>query len=211
MKPLELIPHNRMGFTLLEVVLALTIFALMGAILYGAFSLGHNAVERSRYHFEKNQKLRSFGDLLGNYIRSSYPYRISPQEPALFYEGEQNHLTFVSASSLAMGGRGMAKIHLSWEAMDEGRGPLRLEEVVPVRIGEEASEGGLRNSLVLQDGVQDLRLAYLDPTSGEENWQERWDAKEKRMLPRAVRLSYRNAAGKDVRWVFPVMITVLAP
>jgi hypothetical protein len=29
-------------------------------------------------------------------------------------------------------------------------------------------------------------------------------------LPRAVRVSYRNGAGKEVRWVFPVMMSVLA-
>ena len=41
----------RDGFTLIEVVLALTIFALMGGILYGVFSLGHTAVEKSRGEF----------------------------------------------------------------------------------------------------------------------------------------------------------------
>ena len=78
-------------------------------------------------------------------------------------------------------------------------------------LGEEAVEEGLHNSLVLEKGVREFRLAYLDPTSAEEIWEEEWDAKEKRMLPRAVRLSYRDAAGKNVRWVFPVMISVLAP
>jgi prepilin-type N-terminal cleavage/methylation domain-containing protein len=204
-------PRGQPGFTLLEVVLALTIFALMGAILYGAFSLGHRAIERSRHAFEKNQQLRSLGDLLGSYIRSSFPYRVSLRDPAVFYEGESDQLTFVSSFSLAMGGRGMAKIHLSWEGTDSGGGSLRLEEVVPVRLGEDAGEEGLHNSVVLERGVRELRLAYLDPTSSEEIWQEQWDAREKRTLPRAVRLSYRNAAGKDIRWVFPVMISALVP
>ena len=211
MKALRLIRSRQRGFTLLEVVLALTIFALMGAILYGAFSLGHRAVEKSRRAFENNQRLRSFGDLLGSYVRSSYPYRASVQDPNVFYEGEEGSLTFVSAFSLAMGGRGMAKIHLSWEEADQGGGTLRLEEILPVRVTEEGAEGGIQNSLILQEGVQDFRLAYLDPMNSEETWADRWDAKEKRILPRAVRLSYRNAAGKDVRWVFPVMIAVLAP
>jgi prepilin-type N-terminal cleavage/methylation domain-containing protein len=211
MRTLRPMPRGQLGFTLLEVVLALTIFALMGTILYGAFSLGHNAVARSSHAFEKNQALRSFGDLLGSYVRSSYPYRVSLRDPSIFYEGEEDQLTFVSSFSLAMGGRGMAKIHLSWDGTEQGGGPLRLEEVVPVRLGEEAVEEGLHNSLVLEKGVREFRLAYLDPTSAEEIWEEEWDAKEKRMLPRAVRLSYRDAAGKNVRWVFPVMISVLAP
>lgn len=194
------------GFTLIEVVLALSIFALMGTILYGAFSLSHSAVEKAQRSFDRNQKLRSFVDLLGSYIRSAYPYHASLQDPAVFYDGQEDQLTFISSFSLAMGGRGMAKITISWDGAEEEQGSLRLEEEVPVRL----DGGGLRNSIALEEGVKEFRLAYLDPTSEEEKWQERWDAKEKRVLPRAVRLTYRNSADKEVRWVFPVMITVLS-
>ena len=76
------------GFTLIEVVLAITIFALMGGVLYGAFSLGHTAVEKSAASFNRNQKTRSIGDLLATYIRSAYPYRKSIQEQAIFFDGE---------------------------------------------------------------------------------------------------------------------------
>ena len=35
--------------------------------------------------------------------------------------------------------------------------------------------------------------------------------RERRVLPRAVRLTYLDDQGKPVRWIFPVMMTVLAP
>jgi general secretion pathway protein J len=198
------------GFTLIEVILALTIFALMATILYGAFFLGHRAVEKSQGSFEKNQKLRSFGDLLGSYIRSAYPYRTSPQDPTFYFEGEETHLTFVSSSSLAMGGRGMAKVDLALQGMDKGEETVRLEEGVPVRLDDETGENGQRNSIVLQEGARDFRLAYLNPQVEEEKWEERWSGREQRKLPRAVRVSYRDRAGKEVRWVIPVMMSVLA-
>ena len=66
------------GFTLIEVVLALTIFALLGTILYGAFALSHNALAKSQISAERNQAQRATADLLGSYIRSAYPYRSSP-------------------------------------------------------------------------------------------------------------------------------------
>lgn len=197
------------GFTLVEVMLALSIFAVMGAILYGAFSLSHRAVDKSQASFERNQQQRSSVDLLGSYIRSTHPYRPSPQDAAVFYDGQEDELTFISSFSLAMGGRGMSKIHIGWNRSQNDIGSVTLEEEVPVRLDTEFDEGGLRNSIVLQEEVKELRLAYLDPTTEEEKWEERWDAKEKRVLPRAVRLSYRNRAGNEVRWVFPVMITAL--
>ena len=145
------------GFTLVEVILAMTIFALMGTVLYGAFSLGHSAVERSQRSFAKNQKLRSVDETLGSYIRSAYPYRSSPQDSAIVFSGKQAELTFVSSFSLAMGGRGMAIVRLFWEGDDKRAGELRLEEETPVRVaGEEGIEGhqGIKNDMVILEGGQ---------------------------------------------------------
>src|SRR5438876_4964849 len=149
---------STVGFTLIEVVLALTIFALMGTILYGAFFLGHRAVEKSQGSFESNQKLRSFGDLLGSYIRSTYPYRASPQDPTFFFEGEEDGLTFVSSHSLAMGGRGMAKVHISLENKENGAQTVRLEENVPVRLGDENGEVARPMALGCREGGGDFGL-----------------------------------------------------
>jgi general secretion pathway protein J len=199
------------GFTLVEVMLALSLFALLGTILYGAIALGHGAVEKSRHSFEKNQELRSAVDLLGGYIRSSYPYRLSPQNPSFFYRGEETELNFISSFSLAMGGRGMANIRLFWQSQNGEEGLLKLEEQVPVRLADENGGGGYNHGVVIRDRVSAFRLAYLDAQSEKEEWVERWDTAERKALPRAVRLSFRTAADGEVEWVFPVMMSVLAP
>ena len=201
---------SQAGFTLVEVMLALTIFALMGTILYGAFSLGHGAVEKSQVSFAQNQKLRSFADLLGSYVRSAYPYRPSVQDSTIFFTGEEAELTFVSSFSLAMGGRGMAKVRLFWESDQNDGGVLRLEEETPVRLETEEGSEGHTTGMILRDGVREFRISYLDPKSEPEKWEERWDAKERNELPRAVRLNYRTEERREVQWIFPVMMTVLA-
>jgi general secretion pathway protein J len=201
---------SQAGFTLVEVMLALTIFALMGTILYGAFSLGHGAVEKSQVSFAQNQKLRSFADLLGSYVRSAYPYRPSIQDSTIFFTGEEAELTFVSSFSLAMGGRGMAKVRLFWESDQNDGGVLRLEEETPVRLETEEGSEGHTTGMILREGVREFRISYLDPKSDQEKWEERWDAKERNALPRAVRLNYRTEERREVQWIFPVMMTVLA-
>ena len=191
----------------------MTIFALMSTVLYGAFSLSHSAVEKSQRSFERNQKLRAVDELVGSYIRSAYPYRSSPQGSTILFVGEQADLTFVSSFSLAMGGRGMAKVHLFWEGDENRAGVLRLEEEIPVRVpSEEDSEKdqGISNGMVIREGVKEFRITYLDPQSDEEKWEERWDAGERNMLPRAVRLNYLTEEGREVQWVFPVMMNLLA-
>jgi prepilin-type N-terminal cleavage/methylation domain-containing protein len=202
---------SQAGFTLLEVVLALTLFAVLGAILYGAFSLGHRALEKTEAAFDDNQKLRSAVDLVGAYIRSSYPYRASPQDPFVFYTGEETWAEFVSAFSLTQGGRGMAKVRIFAEDGPDHRQVIRLEEQVPMRIDQEKQIPATSNTLVLRQGVSGFRLAYLDARDENENWRERWDQNEVKGLPRAVRMNYRNENGKEVQWTFPVMMVVLAP
>jgi len=199
------------GFTLIEVVLALTIFALMGAILYGAYSLGHSAVAKSQLNSTRNQKQRSITDLLGSYVRSTFPYRESPQEQTIFFEGDSEGLTFVSAYSQGMGGRGMAKIQITQDEDERGWAIVKLEETAPVRINSELGSAGQTHSVVLHDNIKEFRLAYLDPQAEEETWEDRWDGKERRKLPRAVRFTYQDDRGKEVRWIFPIMQSVLTP
>jgi type II secretory pathway component PulJ len=199
------------GFTLLEVVLAFTLFAVLGVILYGAFSVGHRAMEKTQVVFDANQKFRSAIDLLGSYVRSSLPYRSSPQDPEVFYTGDETQVEFVSSFSLAHGGRGIAKIRIYAENGQQNGQIIKLEEQVPVRLKQEKEGAAISNTLVLRERVSGFRLAYLDAQDERENWLERWDKNEHKGIPRAVRLSYRNENGREVQWTFPVMITVLAP
>ena len=198
------------GFTLIEVVIALTIFALMSGILYGAFALGHNAIEKNQRSAALSQKQRSVDDLVGSYLRSAFPYKTSTQDVGIFFQGETDRVTFISAYSQGLGGRGMARIQITADEDENGRTTLKLEEATPVRLDSQAG-GGLSYDVVLQEGVRELRLAYLDPQPDEETWEERWDGQERRALPRAVRITYLDEQGKSVRWIFPLMMMVLAP
>lgn len=199
------------GFTLIELSIAITLLTLLLLIVYGAFYLGHRAVEKAQARSEVSQKLRSTEDLLAGYVRSGYPYRPSSQQPGIFFSGAADHLTFVSAVSQGMGGRGMSKVSISLEG--EGAGDLILAEEIPVRIQDQEAGAGYKNRVMLARAIRDFHMDYLDqdPKSGEESWLEEWDGKERNGLPRAVRLSYRAERGEEVRLVFPIMMSVLAP
>jgi len=199
---------TRNGFTLIEVTIAITLLALIAATLYGAFYLGQRAMVKSQIRSEESQRLRSAGDLLAASIRSAYPYRSSLQDPAIFFSGEEDRLEFISALSSGMGGRGMAKVIVS--LANEADGLLTLEEEIPVRLNGQ-SGGGYRNSVILSQGIRNLRIDYLDPQREEESWVDQWDGKEKRAVPRAVRFSFQDDKGEEVQWTFPVMMSVLAP
>lgn len=189
----------------------MTLLVLMAMILYGAFYLGHRAVEKAQVRSGESQRLRSVGELLAGYIRSAYPYRSSLQDPSIFFSGDENHLTFVSALSSGMGGRGMSEVSISWEGEGDGTGRLTLIEKIPVRLEGRGDGDGYRNSVVLDQGVKDFRIEYLDPQSEEERWVEQWNGSERKALPRAVRMRHRGERGEEIQWVFPMMMSVLSP
>ena len=63
---------------------------------------------------------------------------------------------------------------------------------------------------MILEGLRDFRLAYLDAEGEKENWEERWDGGTRRRLPRALRMTFIDADGKEARWVFPLMLAVLS-
>lgn len=203
--------RSQCGFTLIELSIAIALLTLLLLIVYGAFYVGHRAVEKAQARSDVSQKLRSAEDLLAAYIRSGYPYRLSSRQPGIFFSGAADFLTFVSALSQGMGGRGMSKVSISLEG--EEAGDLILAEEIPVRVQDQEAAAGYVNRVVLARGVSDFHMDYLyqDPKSGDESWLEEWDGRERNGLPRAVRLSYRAERGEEVRLVFPIMMSVLAP
>ena len=203
--------RSRNGFTLIELTIAMTLLALIVVTLYGAFYLSQRAVEKSQSRSEESQRLRAAGDLLAGYIRSAYPFRDSRQNQSIRFSGQGDRLAFVSALSSGMGGRGMSEITISWEGEEGGTGLLTLEEKIPLRSEGQEEGAGYRNSVIVGQGIRELRIEYLDPQGEEEHWVDQWDGKERKALPRAVRLNYLGEKGEEVRWSFPIMMSVLAP
>jgi prepilin-type N-terminal cleavage/methylation domain-containing protein len=202
------------GFTLIEVTIAITLLVLIVMTLYGSFYLSERAVAKARARSDESQSLRTFEQFLGGYIRSAYPYRSSLRDAAVYFNGDDRSVEFVSALSTSLGGRGMSKVRISSELVGNRGATLTLEEEMPVRVSDKSGgEGGYRNSIVLAEGLRGLRFEYLDsdPQVQDENWFDEWDGRQKRALPRAVRLVYRGDDGRDISWTFPIMMKVLSP
>jgi general secretion pathway protein J len=196
---------NRIGFTLIEVILAITIFSLITVILYGAFYLSRRAFEKGTLSAEAAQKQRMIGSFLAGYVRSAYPYRSSAQDQSVFFMGEHNRVSFVSSVSRGLGGRGMAKVTVQWDGQKEGA--LTLLEEMPVRFSDQEEVAGLRNSMVLHPAVDGFQIDYLSADG--EQWVELWDGAEQKALPRAVRFRMRAAGGRERQWVTPIMMNTL--
>jgi len=210
-----LVGRGERGFTLIEMTIAMTLLAVMVGVLYGSFYLSDRAVAKAQARADLSQSQRTREEILAGYIRSAFPYRLSPRDAAVYFIGSDRDVEFISSLSTGLGGRGMSRVRISSD-LSGGGAALVLDEEMPVRVGDKGSGGGgYRNNILLAEGLRGLRFEYLDPGEDprnfEENWVNEWDGKQKRALPRAVRLVYRGDRGEEVRWTFPIMIRVLAP
>ena len=116
----------------------------------------------------------------------------------------KTELTFVSSFSLAMGGRGMAKVRVFWEG-DEKRSrrvAAWKKKRQCVFKAKKTMKGmkALETAIVVREGVKEFRMSYLDPQGDEAKWEERWDAKEKKYTAAgcAARLSYGGRPGRSM-------------
>ena len=227
---------DQQGFTLIEVVLAFTLLALMLLILYSSFALGSRAEERVAVRIDANEKIRTVEGLLAGYIRSAYPYRQATGQAGIVFAGEEEKLNFISAVSALSGERGLASITISFESDEQGNGILKLQETLPVRLGggedEEGSEGqksvtlsrelqsadspleavgeeGITNEVVLAEKLTRVQISYLEVTEDTEEWLSEWDGTQKQQLPRAVRIILEAKGVEPAEWVFPIMVRLL--
>jgi hypothetical protein len=70
---------------------------------------------------------------------------------------------------------------------------------------------GQSQGLVLEENVRQFRIDYLNPQIEDDTWEESWDARERRSLPRAVRFTYLDDQGTKISRTYPIMMMVLKP
>jgi general secretion pathway protein J len=185
------------GFTLLELILSISILSGVLVTIYGTLTVGSRVWEKGERDIEKIQRERVVMNLLAREIKSVFPYRVTPSERDThkeFYafEGKKDSISFVSTAPLK-GEKGGLSWLTFWVEDDEGlvvveRDALRAD------IFEEKESIDKDEMEVLDHQVTAVRFDYYKLKSGktegegEGEWEEKWDAEKEGTLPNAVRI-----------------------
>ena len=174
------------GFTLIEMLLAISIFSMVVVVIFSSFFLGIGSWEKGEEDIEFFQKLRSVSELLYREINSTFPYEITPgvlTRYKKFYAffGKSDSLKFVSYANLHRRTGGLSLLEL-W--VEDGKGLMMGEDAALVSNLSDLDDIDLREedrSVVLFPEVKKLDLRYFDrKNKGDEGeWLERWDPKDK--------------------------------
>jgi len=213
--------EGKSGFTLLEMVITLTILGFVLLIIFGAFRLGISAWDKGESSREEYQKVRAVLQVVSRQLKSIVPYRVKTEMAEgdyLAFEGGARSLKFVSTLSMrAMQPEGF--VYAIYEFRDGGdrNGSLVVYEQ-RVLIRKNFFEEGPREELgvPLIEGISDIQFEYYreeDPLKNrQEGWVEAWSAKEEKELPRAIRMTvtYRNRKNEQEETSLTLLASVSA-
>lgn len=201
------------GFTLLEIMLAMVVLAMVTAICYGAFFVATRAVTKGEVAVVTAQRLRVATDVLIRQIKSAVPYpaRNEDDEVYPFFQGDASGMTFITANGRLSGG-GLARVRYAATVAD-GTGELTLEEdpyFGPDELGGQVPDPSTAVASVLLSGFTGAHFQYLLDDGADVEWRDSWDAYEEDTLPAAIRVMVEGLPGLegDV-WgqEIPIMVT----
>ncbi|WP_409301211.1 prepilin-type N-terminal cleavage/methylation domain-containing protein [Pseudomonas sp. KCJK8993] len=176
--------QGQRGFTLLEVLLALSFLGLLMVLIGSALGTGNHLLLLSEKHTDRLTQVRT----AQNFLRSALQQALAEDfghaaDQERVFEGERQRLRFVSPmpGQLAAG----VQVH-TLEAVAGPADGSRLQ----ISFSQDRPDGlhPWGNPQILVQEVQDLRLSYrgLDPNRQPTDWLERWPWPGR--LPQAVRI-----------------------
>ncbi len=205
------------GFTLLEVIVALTILGFILLMVSGTFRLGLSSWEKGDAIKEDYQKIRMISQLVSRQLKSLVPYKIKTEKAEgnyLAFDGKAHSLRFVSALPIKAK-RAEGFVYVVYQFKDDGEKKGRLVLYEQRALNRDFFEDDLKedSAVTLFGGISQVRFEYYREADKEEGrteeWVEEWNGKEEKELPRILKMTvtYWNERGK--KEASP--ITVLAP
>ena len=209
------------GFTLLELIISLTIVSLVAVLVYTTLNIGARAAQSGETRSVENQRARAAIALITRHLKSAYPLSLQGEKGTfLYFFGGSKELSFVSGAGRPEAG-GLEKITYFLREQD-GRKSLWVRTSAPTLPSDllQDREGSLRQESEVLPDVEDVAWEYLNRSQQQldmrsqpkEEWTDRWDGEKESALPAAIRFSWRAKLGLlPYEWRIEAPLYVLNP
>lgn len=185
--------HNR-GFTLLELLISLTIIAVIVVITSGAFQIGIRAWEKGEKNIEINQRIRIVLDILSRQTASIHPRTVKDENGKdRFFNAENKSLSFLSYMPLIPGNPfGTLYVKYAVVKRESGGEQLLFYEKKTALSDKEAVEPATEEFHELIPEAESIEFDYLKREDNEVEWQPLWDPENDKGFPLAIRISLKR-------------------
>jgi prepilin-type N-terminal cleavage/methylation domain-containing protein len=213
------------GFTLLEVLVSVTLVAVMAVGLWALFRISIRSWSRGTGFIDANQHYRSILDAVRKQMASAYPL-FSPldmQQGGLTYpifSGDENNLRFVSLNSLQFR-ESPGLTYVSYEVTQDAKSEYSLIERETPYTGQPPDDATMETSraTTIFENLVECGFEYFDKGDGGANppqWVSAWDPQKlNNRVPLAVsvRMMSRDSQGNSLsrRIVAPISAEPIDP
>ena len=191
---------NSRGFTLVELLIAITLSIVIFVILLAAMRLGYKSQAAGTERSEQTQEVRILCDRVAWLLRGAYPFYLNKiDQQKLFFEGKADRVGFVTSSVDTYGVGPEDRAGLKWVSIFTDKEGLKIREKVYF-LEDVFDDSGGKVYLIAPD-MNKIAFEYLDTVEGETQggWVSEWDPDDKEMLPAAVKvLMSMDRGGKKI-------------
>ncbi|MGY2224938.1 prepilin-type N-terminal cleavage/methylation domain-containing protein [Pseudomonas gingeri] len=197
---------NARGFTLLEVLIALSLLGLLMVLIASALTLSNRTLDISERYSNRLNEVRTAQNFLRSALQQSLPVTFLHDEKNVpwVFEGERETMRFVAPVAPQLSGG--VQLH-SFTLAENGRSSSDLRvSFTPIQTRGLQSWG---TPQTLLQNMNQLRLSYrgLDNTLHATGWLDRWPWPER--LPQYVRIELTSQG--QVEWPPLVVALHLSP
>jgi general secretion pathway protein J len=186
------------GFTLIELIIALVLLALIASLMFGSLSMAARSWDGGEAKAEAVSSMRQAQSFLREQIEAELPLRVKKAaELPLMFAGERDEIRYAAALPPRVQEGGAYFFRLA--VMRNGdKSQLVLERTIPDPAATQNPEFNSADHTVLADDIAELHVSYFgrDANAADVDtptWRDKWDDPQR--LPLLMRIDVIPAKG----------------
>jgi len=193
--------HIRSGFTLVEVLVAMTLFSLILTGLFGSLYASGRSWASAESRMVLNDQRRLVTTFVRQRIEQAVPLRVtSGNESRMLFRGSTDELDFVAPLPAHSGGAGLHYLKLRVRTVADGRRALMLDYVPVANTNfEQDLDDPRADSVELATELRSVEVSYYGSQERDAppRWHDTWQTAD--ALPEFVRLRF-DADAEQSSW-----------
>lgn len=184
------------GFTLLELLISITMIGLIALIVTGAVRLGSRSVDGGERRIESIERLKNSLGIIESQILSEIPLSYEEDGNRRYYfQGDGTFVQFTSTYSIWGGKKGYVLTLLRVEVDSNGKRSLKAKEKPLI--------GGIEAETILFEGFDDIHFEYFyrNQSNEEGKWVSEWT--EEGLIPERIKIGLMRDQ-RDLSLILPI-------